>query len=54
MNELISDPKISIGRRIVLTEDVCRHMNVDVGDRVFLIRNDAGEIVIKPKLAVIL
>jgi len=48
MTELLAHPKISVGYRIALTEDVCRHLKVKIGDKVQIIRNDDGSILISP------
>lgn len=52
MSEIISAPRVSVGWRICIGEDLCRQMNVSVGDKVVVIRNDEGDIVIRPNKAI--
>lgn len=52
MAKLIVNPKISIGWRIALTEDLCKQMNVSIGDKIYIVRRDDGEIVLRRDLVV--
>lgn len=47
MTEILSTAKVSVGWRICLTADTCKTMNINIGDKVVLVRNTDGEIVIR-------
>jgi len=47
MNEIMTISKIAIGGRISLTTDVCKYLNVGIGDKVTIIKDDFGQLIIK-------
>lgn len=51
MNEIIATPKVSVGFRIALPEEVRTGIDAKIGDKVAIVRNDAGEYVIKNRAA---
>lgn len=53
MSEIIVTPKISVGWRIVLSEDLCKEMDVKIGDKILIVRRNDGEIVLRKSLVVI-
>lgn len=46
MNEIIATPKISVGYRIALPEEVRIGIAARIGDRVAIVRNNDGEYII--------
>ncbi|MFA7034791.1 MAG: hypothetical protein WC183_00450 [Methanosarcina sp.] len=52
MAEILIAPKISPGWRICLTEEFCKTIDVNVGERIVILRNDEGDIVIRPNKAI--
>lgn len=51
MTEILVVPKISKGYRIALTKELCERMGVNVGERLVISKNDAGDIVLQPQKA---
>lgn len=52
MNEILVISRISIGNRIVLSPEICTELQVGIGDKVVLMRNNSGEIVVRNAKAV--
>jgi hypothetical protein len=52
MSEILITPKISPGWRICLTEEFCKTINVNVGERIIVVRNGEGDIVLRPNKVV--
>lgn len=48
MLEILGTPKISVGLRIVLPKDLCDIIDVKVGDRVVIVRDEHNNMIIKP------
>lgn len=53
MAEILITPKISSGWRICLTKEFCKTIDVNVGERIVILRNDEGDIVIRPNKAIV-
>lgn len=47
MTELLAFSKISVGRRIALSKNVCEELHVDIGDKIMLIKTDNGQIMLR-------
>ena len=47
MTELLAFSKISVGRRIALSKNVCEELHVNIGDKIMLIKTDNGQIMLR-------